>query len=835
MYNYIDLFGTTFKFSTFGETKFHTWLGFSLSIICLILTITFVAVFGSEVFNKITPRVVTENSKPLKYSLVNLTSKDFTFAWRIEDESGSSFNFTGILYPSISYYSYKKNETTKELDLVFKRIIEPKKCNNDTASDPLFQSGRSIVDWYCMDFTKEENSTIGGFWDGDFLYYYNIYLYYCPDNDRNSNKCTKLDDLKKLMISDNKLYFSILYPQYYFNPYDLQNALSYQYVNYYNDLSVNLQKLDRIFFKKIELVDDQGLLTTDYVNHTLSSFNKMQNGVSIKLDNDFNDKSLSSEMYSMILYYSKSKEKFVRSYMKVQELLAIVGGFMQIIYIAGKVLCGLYNDYQRNIQLINTLFEFVEPTHEVSEEKFPNIQLNFKKKISELIETNEIKDDDISPKEKIRIMKEKNQSLKEEIELNNLLKENMQKNQNINNNIEINAKFSSISSSRMLANTDENHHRTNVKFTDLKSMLPSKPIIQLLSNNTDENQINMNINNISIIKKDIKDSIVDDKSENVMSEHNILIISQNQDKDHQKNKEIRRPYDTDKNLNRMIPRSNNPSCKRVQNVRYDNLSDRNEEDILENLDDFNRDNMSSYKDKKVKFSSNDYFNHNRSKSEICLNSMKPPKKKKTNYSLNNSKDILMKQSTIKTRKLIKSVISCDEVLDKKALTSLKEEEISYSLVNKFFNLGFFVFLKKIFCNKQLSQKEIGVVKIYDFAYNYVKEKLDVNSYMKLLHYIDTILLIKFNDCQSLAFNYLKKPNLFNKHELELFDLDLNKRYGFEGEVTSKKERYLEIQNLTIIKYFIKLLKEDNFEEADEKLFDLLDTKYKKIILNQAFE
>ena len=90
MYNYIDLFGTTFKFSTFGETKFHTWLGFSLSIICLILTITFVAVFGSEVFNKITPRVVTENSKPLKYSLVNLTSKDFTFAWRIEDESESA-------------------------------------------------------------------------------------------------------------------------------------------------------------------------------------------------------------------------------------------------------------------------------------------------------------------------------------------------------------------------------------------------------------------------------------------------------------------------------------------------------------------------------------------------------------------------------------------------------------------------------------------------------------------------------------------------------------------------------------------------------------------------
>ncbi len=46
--------------------------------------------------------------------------------------------------------------------------------------------------------------------------------------------------------------------------------------------------------------------------------------------------------------------------MKLQDLAATAGGFMQLIFIIGKVLNSHFNSYQRNITLINQLFEFKE-------------------------------------------------------------------------------------------------------------------------------------------------------------------------------------------------------------------------------------------------------------------------------------------------------------------------------------------------------------------------------------------------------------------------------------------------------------------------------------------
>ncbi len=370
--NVIDLFGTTFRFSTFGESRFHTWLGLFLSVVLYAFIASFIGVFGLDLFNRSNPKIITEGVRPLNYTREIMSTKNFTFAWRLEDESGTLFDYEGILYPAIEYVAYERNPKTGELDGLPVRHFKPTRCNETLSPDSLFNKGRNISNWYCLDFSKNDMN-MGGFWDGDFVYYFTIYVYYCKDNNAKKGPCTSLNDLKQLLIKKNRIYFSILYPDFFFEPNNLVTPLRYQYVNYYNTLSANLPKIDRVFFKTVEAEDDQDLLFTKFVHHEQKAFDKFSFDFSIKLDDDFNDKSLGTDLYSMVLYYSKGRDKFIRTFMKLQDLAALVGGFMQVMLIAGKVLCQHYNSYQRNITLINEIFEFDESALEQNQNSDKNV------------------------------------------------------------------------------------------------------------------------------------------------------------------------------------------------------------------------------------------------------------------------------------------------------------------------------------------------------------------------------------------------------------------------------------------------------------------------------
>ena len=235
--------------------------------------------------------------------------------------------------------------------------FESETCNENNVHDPAFKEGRNLANYNCIDF-KKYNLTMGGFWDGEFVIKIEIKIFHCDQNDR-KKKCSSLQDLKKYLIQDDKLYFSIFYPEFFFEPNNLIDPLRYQYVNYYNQMSVNLWKKDRIFFKEVNLNDDQNLLLTEIKQDKIHAADKIGQDYVLKFDGDFTDK-VTSEVYSMVIYLSKGGDKFTRRFMKLQDLAATVGGFMQIVFIIGKILCAYFNKYERNISLFNQLFDFKE-------------------------------------------------------------------------------------------------------------------------------------------------------------------------------------------------------------------------------------------------------------------------------------------------------------------------------------------------------------------------------------------------------------------------------------------------------------------------------------------
>jgi len=362
--NTFDIFGTTFSFTTLRQSKFHTNLGYFLSLTCFALVGAFIGVFGTDLFYKINPRIISEQVRPLNHTKKNFNTSRFTFAWRIEDDNSDAWNFTNKLYPQVRYLVYEKDPITKILTKTKKIYFTPETCTDDNIQDPSFKVGRNISQLKCIDFQKY-NLTMGGFWDGDFVIKIEIKIFHCDGDDYKKN-CSNLSDLKRYFIEENKLYFSIFYPEFFFEPNNLESPLRYQYVNYYNQISVNLLKKDRIFFKEVELEDDQNLLITEIKKDNIFAADKLGQDYVLKFDSDFTSV-VSSEVYSIVLYLSKGGDKFTRKFMKLQELAATVGGFMQLIFVFGKILSSQYNSYQRNITLFNQLFDFDDSSQNLND------------------------------------------------------------------------------------------------------------------------------------------------------------------------------------------------------------------------------------------------------------------------------------------------------------------------------------------------------------------------------------------------------------------------------------------------------------------------------------
>lgn len=223
--NYLDIFGTTFSFTTLGNSKFHTNIGYFLSFTCYALTGAFISVFGVNLINRANPKIISERVRPIDYKSALYNTTRFTFAWRIEDETGYLWDYTNKLFPEVQYHLYERDPVSNELIIKRKEIYQPERCTNENVLDPIFIAGRNITQYFCVDFQKY-NLTMGGFWDGNFVASVQIVLYHCKNNNRKGT-CSSLSDLKRYLISENKLYLSVYYPDFFFEPNNLNSPLRY--------------------------------------------------------------------------------------------------------------------------------------------------------------------------------------------------------------------------------------------------------------------------------------------------------------------------------------------------------------------------------------------------------------------------------------------------------------------------------------------------------------------------------------------------------------------------------------------------------------------------------
>jgi hypothetical protein len=344
---YFDVFGVGYNFLIEGEDKYRTFTGALLTIFyCLIVAALFFG-FGIDLYQRKNPKV-SLNTEIVPYSKFVMSNSNFTLAYRVEDQDGKIFLDESIVYPKVFYISYEMTNGTWNTNFI--EVMEKKRCHDLPGyEDKEVYFNISLQNWYCIDF---ENRTWGGNWDGNFVYYFQVNIEQCLNSTENNNNCSSENIISESFINSRSLgnlYYSQMTMSVQPAMNDFSQPLKPYLVNYYSTLNLDLSKKKIQNFKITSVNNDIGWFFEEIKINSVFTMDYAEPDFTLKKKFD------QPIVFSTTNYLGNQRDTYYRTYTKIQEVIASVGGFAKFFYTCIFLVYHYAQKVYRNLIIINKI------------------------------------------------------------------------------------------------------------------------------------------------------------------------------------------------------------------------------------------------------------------------------------------------------------------------------------------------------------------------------------------------------------------------------------------------------------------------------------------------
>ena len=424
-----DFFGHPINFEYHEANTFKTFQGLLISFLVLIPIIVLGAMFGNDLFRREAPFVFLSNEI---YNDVELKMTDFPFFV-------SFFYNNGInLAPFNSYFDVDITNYINEDNLYVEKNLTLISCKEVKFTDhdeivQNFMLNRS-EEFMCLN-SSSTTKTKGKFPNGSSSVI-RIRLDFCDPLKREDCKINQ-EIISSQPVIQNYYLNSIVNSKNYTHP------VNYIIERFINGLSYGVSKDFEFIFSKDLYVSDNGWLIQSKVETNYFSLVTINRNFNLAINQELNKFINSRSVYSFNMKLSTIRQVNNRSYIKVQELIARIGGIVNALLVFTKIIA--YN-YLRYLFLF-----FVRKSI---------IEIQVKKSSQSIFEVSKFKSGNIYRKSQIF----------KDISLNNL-----SENKNESNNIQENEPVSNVivpskfkpqkqTSIKSLNEEDQNSYKSNEKF-----------------------------------------------------------------------------------------------------------------------------------------------------------------------------------------------------------------------------------------------------------------------------------------------------------------------------------------------------------------------------------
>ena len=348
-----DHFSFNFTISFLGKKETHTYIGMICSLALNIGCIVMFTLYLIELFNHSKPNVNYSRINKQKTTNMTLNTRELLYTVGFRDKY-----YQIITDPSIASVVpiYERMHTNEEGKFIQEQIeLDIVNCSNyielfrELGVEYQYNSN-GVKDYFCFNGTTYgEPIILGGKYGSEFYGDLAITVKKCIDSDENAAKGIKCKPEAEVNEAVQDAWIQITYASAFIDSDNYTQPIQYILDGYYTRLDHSVNKMLYTYFNLVNFYSENNII-----------FDNEKHYKAIKEDYESTDINLQNEDGTIFTAYvcpSFTVENYKRSYIKIQEIGANVGGLYRCIFIVIFILISLYQKEFFNLKIMNFILK----------------------------------------------------------------------------------------------------------------------------------------------------------------------------------------------------------------------------------------------------------------------------------------------------------------------------------------------------------------------------------------------------------------------------------------------------------------------------------------------
>ena len=324
---FCDFFGHKIDLRINENKKFKTPFGGVLSVTHLALCLFVFFTLSDNMINRTNPDVVSTTIFQEMPGITYFAKDSYFMMFGMQDPTWTFFIDETIFTTQMAQESHQPDGSTVTVPIPLERCTEnhlPPSVKVD-----LINSVANISNLYCIAKDYDGVFYLNQVYGQEAYQQITISIEICQNTTNNSN-CKSPDEINNMLIGG---FFGIQSADYIINPSNYDNPSQMFVRHYFVPTTPSLVKQYYRYLKTSYLESDKGWITNDVINTAYTQFDSDQNFFDVYASADFTQDPTPRQIVYVEMEKSNYQTNYIRTYEKIQTVLAQLGGFINILYL----------------------------------------------------------------------------------------------------------------------------------------------------------------------------------------------------------------------------------------------------------------------------------------------------------------------------------------------------------------------------------------------------------------------------------------------------------------------------------------------------------------------
>ena len=323
-----DFFGQKIDLLYNKDKKFKTSCGATFSFIHIALCLFLFFSLSSDMINRTNPEVISTTEFISVPGPTYLAKDVYFMMFAMQDPTWSFFIDERI------YKTYAAIESHPANGSGMMSIPVPiERCTEDhlplSARESLIAAVPNISNLYCIEKNYDGMFYLNGVFGTEGYQQFTIRIEICQNTTEEAN-CKSTEEIDRMLYGG---FFAMHSADFIVNPNNYEKPAQMFYRNYFVPTSPKLRKEYYRYIKNSYLISDNGWITKEIENKTYATFDRDRDFFDVYDTIDYTLDATPRQLIYVEIEKSNFETYYIRHYVKIQTVLAQLGGFMNVLYI----------------------------------------------------------------------------------------------------------------------------------------------------------------------------------------------------------------------------------------------------------------------------------------------------------------------------------------------------------------------------------------------------------------------------------------------------------------------------------------------------------------------